>query len=514
MVKKGIFNSLKKLINKEPQFNEKSNQQIITIKEQDISTRYEENLEIFKSIFSIPKNTDVKIREFTIRSFNRRAFILFIGTMVNGNQIQNSILKPLIENDQPTGKIENIVSYPIELSRTKIGEITEDITSGNTTLFVEGDHRCYVFATTEIKGRSIEKSDNEVIVRGAKEAFNEKLFDNVGLIRKKIKNENLIVEHLVVTQRSRNDVLLVYEKDLADDKLLQSIKKRIDSIDADSVIDLSILEQYLEERPRSLFPTILNTERPDRAVSFIEEGHVVLLMSNSPNCLVLPATFWSLFHSPEDHYLRTPYGNFIRLLRFTALFISMFASGIYIALTNYHVGMIPPDLLMAIAGTRERVPFPSIIEILMMELAFELIREAGLRVPSPIGPTIGIVGALILGQAAVQANIISPIVIIVIALSGLSSFIISDTSLNFAIRISRFLIIFSAGFMGIYGMGALITLGLYYLASIQSFGVPYFAPFAPHTTSSKDLLVRPVPMKLRFRPGYIKPKDMVKQGKD
>ncbi|WP_066306826.1 spore germination protein [Bacillus sp. FJAT-29814] len=513
-MKKNIFKSIRKLFNKEPQFDEKSNQHRINLKHQDISTRYEENLEIFKTIFSFPMSCDVKIREFTIRSLNRRAFIIFIATMVDGEYIMKSILKPLIENPQPSRDIANIVSFPIEDTKTKIGAITEDITTGNTALFVEGDHQCYIFATTELKGRSIEKSDNEVIIRGAKEAFNENLFDNVGLIRKKIKNENLIVDHLVVTERSRNDVLLVYEKDLVDDKLLQAITKKLNSIDADSVIDLSILEQFLEERPRSLFPTILNTERPDRAVSFIEEGHIVLLMSNSPNCLVLPATFWAIFHSPEDHYLRTPYGNFIRLLRLVALFISMFASAFYIAITNYHVGMIPPDLLMAIAGTRERVPLPSIIEILMMELAFELIREAGLRVPSPIGPTIGIVGALILGQAAVQANIISPIVIIVIALSGLSSFIISDVSMNFAIRISRFLMIFSAGFMGMYGMEAMILLGIYYLVSLKSFGVPYFAPMTPHTTSAKDLIIRPVPMKLRFRPGYLKPKDMVRQGKD
>src|SRR5213079_609143 len=234
--------------------------------------------------------------------------------------------------------------------------------------------------------------------------------------------------------------------------------------------------QYLEERPRSLFPTILYTERPDRAASFIEEGHIVLLMTNSPSCLILPATFWAILHSPEDHYLRTPYGNFIRVLRFFALFVAMFASSFYIAITNFHVGMIPPDLLMAVAGTRERVPFPSIIEILMMEMAFELIREAGLRVPSPIGPTIGIVGALILGQAAVQANIISPIVIIVIALSGLSSFIISDVSMNFAIRMSRFLFIFAAGFLGVYGAVALFVTSLFYIVSLKSFGTPYFAP--------------------------------------
>ncbi|MCM3570969.1 spore germination protein [Neobacillus mesonae] len=511
---KSILKTLVKVLNTKPHFNEQSNQERMELKAQDISTNYEQNLENFKQIFSIPKNVDVKVREFTIRALNRHAFIIYLNTMTDIELIQKSILMPLIENEHAAGKIQDIVSFPVEKTITNIGDITENITSGITALIVDGDHQCYVFETSKVQGRSIEKSDNEVIVRGAKEAFNEKLADNMGLIRKKIKNENLIFEHFIVSKRSRNDVMLVYEKDLINHETLHSLKDKLKAIEVDSVLDLSLLEQYLEERPRSLFPTILNTERPDRAVSFIEEGHIVILMSNSPNCLVLPATFWSLFHSPEDHYLRVPYGNFIRILRLVALFISMFSSSFYIAITNYHVGMIPPDLLMAIAGARERVPFPSIIEILMMEIAFELIREAGLRVPSPIGPTIGIVGALILGQAAVQANVISPIVIIVIALSGLSSFIISDTSLNFAIRLSRFLFIFAAGFIGIYGFGALIVLGLFYLTSLKSFGVPYFAPMTPHFFSSKDLIIRHVPMKERFRPGYLKPKDMVKQRKE
>lgn len=510
----GILKRLRKLFKNEPQFNEKSNDHVIELKKQDISLDIDKNLAIFKSIFSVPDNSDIKIRELTIRALNRRAFVIYISTMTDVDQIQRSIVAPLIENGQRGNKIENIVSFPIEKTTSNIGLLTECITSGITVLFVDGDHQCYEFETSNVSGRGIEKSDNEVIVRGAKEAFNEKLADNMALIRKKIKNENLIVEVKVITKRSRNDVVLVYEKDLVNDELLQTIKNRLKSLEVDSILDLSILEQYLEERPRSLFPTILNTERPDRAVSFIEEGHIVLLMSNSPNCLVLPATFWSMFHSPEDHYLRAPYGNFIRLLRVIALFISLFSSSFYIAITNYHVGMIPPDLLMAIAGTRERVPFPSIVEILIMELAFELIREAGLRVPSPIGPTIGIVGALILGQAAVQANIISPIIIIVIALSGLSSFIISDVSMNFAIRMSRFLFVFASGVLGIYGMAALIVAGLFYVTSLKSFGTPYFAPMTPHYNSGKDSLIRTVPMKQRFRPGYLKPKDMVRKRKD
>jgi hypothetical protein len=421
-MKKKSLTSLIKNLKSEPQFNEQSNAHDIELKKQDISSNYHQNLATFKSIFSMPKNMDVKLREFTIRSLNRHAFIIYISTMVDIEHVQTAIIEQLIENKQPSGKIQDIVSFPLQRTDSNIGIITADITAGITALFVEGDTKCYLFETTKTRGRGIEKSDNEVIIKGSKEAFNEKVIDNIALIRKKIKNENLIFESKIISKRSNNSVFLVYEKDLVNDELLETIKDKIASLDVDKIIDLSILEQYLEERPRSLFPTILYTERPDRAASFIEEGHIILLMDNSPSCLVLPATFWALFHSSEDHYLRTPYGNFIRILRLIALSVAVLTSSLYIAITNFHVGMIPPDLLMAIAGSRERVPFPSMIEVLMMEVAFELIREAGLRVPSPIGPTIGIVGALILGQAAVQANVISPIVIIVIALSGLSLF--------------------------------------------------------------------------------------------
>ena len=513
MMKTKILQSLFKKRNSEPQGNEKSNQRAIELKKQKISRNHDENLQIFKELYSVPKNMDVKVRELKIGGLKRQAFIMYVTTMVKEEPIQTAIIEDLLENTDSHKGIEDIVSHPIFNTADIIGDIVKAINAGSAALFVEGDRQCYLFETTEIKSRGIESSQNEVIVKGAKEAFTEKIIDNVSLIRKKIKNENLIVESKIISKRSTNTVFLVYEKDLVNKELLQNIQERLDSIDSDTIMELSILEQYIEERPRSLFPTILYTERPDRAASFIEEGHIILLMENSPSCLILPATFWTMFHSPEDHYLRAPYGNFIRILRIIALFISMFTSSFYIAVTNFHIGMIPPDLLMAIAGARERVPFPSVIEVVIMELAFELIREAGLRVPSPIGPTIGIVGALILGQAAVQANIISPIIIIVIALSGLSSFIITDVSMNFAIRITRFLFIFVAGFMGIYGVAALFIIGLFYVVSLKSFGTSYFTPMTPRASGSKDLIVRHVPMKERLRPGYLKPKDTVKQGK-
>lgn len=511
-MKKNVLNTLFKT-RKNPESKDKSNADVAELKKQAISVDYEQNLSTFKTLYSVPDNMDVKVREFTILSTNQRAFIIFISSISDARVIQEDITEKLIRSNIPNKEIPDLCTAPFFTTETTIEKILDSINGGNTALFVDGDEQCYLFDTPNIQGRAIGKPDTEVIVKGPKESFNEKVITNISLIRKKLKNENLIIETMIIAKRSKNNVYLVYQKDLVNGELLQNVKDKLHSLDVESIVDLSILEQYIEERPRSLYPTILYSERPDRAASFIEEGHIILLMENSPSSLILPTTFWALIHSPEDHYLRTPYGNFIRILRFLALFIAMFTSSFYVAVTNFHVGMLPPDLLMAIAGTRERVPFPALFEVIMMEIAFELIREAGLRVPSPIGPTIGIVGALILGQAAVQANIISPIVIIVIALSGLSSFIISDTSMNFAIRITRFLFIFSAGFIGIYGVSALFIVGLFYLVSLKSFGIPYFAPMTPSFVSSKDLIIRHIPMKERFRPGYLKPKDMGKKGK-
>jgi len=234
-------------------------------------------------------------------------------------------------------------------------------------------------------------------------------------------------------------------------------------------------------------------------------------MENSSASLILPVTFWSYFHSPEDRYLRLVFGNFSRLVRFFAVFITLFISSIYVALTNFHFEMIPQDLLLAISSARERVPFPVPIEVLIMEFAFELIREAGLRIPSPLGPTIGIVGALILGQAAVEANIISPIIVIVAALSGLSSFAVGDVSFNYSVRITRFLFIFSSMLFGIFSLIGAFLLWVMYMTSVKSFGVPYLSPMTPHYKSGGDFLFRKAVFKEIWRPGNIRPKDIKKE---
>ncbi|RFU66397.1 spore germination protein [Peribacillus saganii] len=503
---------LKKIKTPTPNPPEVSSHGDIALKKQNIKETLDQNLKIFKYLYTVPDNVDVKIREITIPSLNRNAAILYIASISDVIDIEERILHPLLHHSDGSGKIENIVSAQTLKTAQKIEDIVNEVNGGVTALFVDGDRQCYLMEMQNFQSRSIGMAENEVVLKGPKESFTEKAIINISLVRKLIRDENLVAERTVISKRSNNGLFMLYVKDLVNDELLNEVKSRISKLDLAAVHSISFVEQLIEERKSSLFPTVLYTERPDRASAFLEEGHIVLMLDSSPACLIVPTTFWAHFHNPEEHYLRYPYGNFTRLLRFLALFIALFISPLYVAIANYHSGMIPPDLLLAIAATREKVPFPAIIEIIMMEFAFELIREAGLRVPSPIGPTIGIVGALILGQAAVQANIISPLVIIIVALGGLTSFAINDVNLNYTVRLMKFIFIFAAGILGVYGLTASFILCLFYMVSIKSFGVPYLAPYTPTYRSSEDIVTRKRIGSERFRPGYLKPKDSIKKG--
>lgn len=464
-----------------------------------------------KKLYSYPINIDFMVREFTIHMMGRNVAIFFIPSLTNTKLIDEEIIKPLILANKEIKDIPSAISLSGLREEKKISEAVNELNTGATLLLVEGMNVIYVLKTSSAAGRSVEKPQNETTLLGPKESFVERADINISLIRKKIRTEDFTVEKMTIGGRSNNEVYIIYNKELAGERVLQEVKSRIGSVQKDAVQNLGLLIQLIEDRSSSLFPTILQTERPDRAASFIEDGHVIVVMNNSPFAVVAPATFWSFYHSADDHYLRFIYGNFTRLLRMTAMFITLFMPSIYIAITNYHVEMLPMDLLLAIAGAREMVPFPAILELLLMEMAFELIREAGIRVPTPIGPTIGIVGALILGQAAVEANVVSPIVVIVVALTGLSSFAISDVNLNYAIRIARFGFLLSASLFGIFGMVGIFMVGLFYLSVVKTFGVPYLAPLTPKYKSSNDTLFRRLLKNEKLRPAFVKTKDLTKE---
>lgn len=476
------------------------------------------DLEELKNIFFYPKNKDFIIRPLHIKALDVDGFILYLEGSACINTIVSNVITPLIEDANKEiskniieGIINKIILTKDAEKISSISEITTSIIKGNALLLIENSKEAISISTTEFEHRSIERPVNENTIKGPKEAFVESAVVNRSLIRKHIKYENLVTESIELGEKSKNDIYMMYVEGVVDPELVENIRNRINDIKSDSVSNISMLEEFIEERSYSLIPTLLYTERPDRASAFLNEGHVVMLIDGSPACLIAPVTFWSFFHTAEDHYERWIYGNFIRIIRLFAVLISLLVPGLYIAMSNFHAEMIPSDLAVSIAAAREVLPFPIIVEVLLMEIAFELIREAGVRIPTTIGPTIGIVGALILGQAAVEANIISPILVIIVSITGLSSFALPDISLSYAIRISRFLFLVAGAFMGFLGISLLLTASLVYIININSFGVPFMSPVAPYYPSSHDSLTRAPIWKQILRPSNISKIDSVRR---
>ncbi|MGN7387939.1 spore germination protein [Sporosarcina sp. SAFN-015] len=469
----------------------------------------EMNVNLIKEAFSYPTNQSLKIRNISILQGAKKGVIVFLEGTVDKTTVEAYIVEPLLSAaDLPkdesgmTDVADRVFVATGTKKLAKLDDAVNDLLGGNTLILLEEEQTVLSVATAGFENRSVTEPTVENVVRGPKESFNESMLVNQSLIRKQIKDSRLVSESMTVGNSALKEISIMYIKDVADEELLNEVKKKIGEIESDVVQNLSILEQYVESRTYSIVPSTLLTERPDRACSFLLDGHIVLLMNSSPYALVVPVTFWSLFHTIEDQYLRWAYANFIRVISVIAIFIALYTPAIYLAVSTFHIEMLPPDLLFAIAATREVVPVPVLWEIILLEIVFEILREAGIRIPSVIGPTIGIVGALILGQAAVQANLVSPILVIVVAITGLSSFVIQDVNLGFMIRILRFAFIFIANFIGFFGIFLATACLFTYMVSLKSYNVPFFAPFAPYFRSPKGLIFRPPVWKQVLLPFY------------
>jgi spore germination protein KA len=478
-------------------------------REQSFSGDLEMNIRLVKEAFSYPTNISLKLRNISIQQGRKKCVIVFLEGTVDTKTVEDYIIGPLLKiTDIPEDEDgKSIVAGSVLVAtgtkqRKKLEDAVTDLLGGSTIILFEGEHVAIAVETAGYENRSVTEPTVENVVRGPKESFNESMFVNQSLIRKQIKDSRLICELNTVGNNTLKEVSIMYIKGVVDEELLNEVKEKINGIESDLIQNLSILEQYIESRPYSLVPSTLLTERPDRACSFLLDGHIVLLMNSSPYALVVPVTFWSLFHTVEDKYLRWAYANFIRVISVISIFIALYVPAIYLAVSTFHVEMLPPDLLFAIAATREVVPIPVLWEIILLEIVFEILREAGIRIPSVIGPTIGIVGALVLGQAAVQANLVSPILVIIVAITGLSSFVIQDLNLSFTVRILRFAFIFIANFMGFFGIFLATACLVAYMVSLKSFNVPFFAPFAPYFRSPKGLIFRPQVWKQALLPFY------------
>lgn len=485
-----------------------------------ISKKLIDNANQLKKVFNASHNMDFHARVIYIKALKSDGMLFFIEGMINSDVFEKKILYPLTQSEcEELGKdkvnelIKKVILTKHAIRVTTIEECVRELINGNTILFIQSICEAVSMSSIGFEHRAVSKPVNENTLKGPKEAFVESSAVNRSLIRKQIRDEKLMTDILALGKKSVTHVSVMYIQDIANPQLVEDVKDRIKVITADSVQNIEILEQHIEERPYSLIPTVLYTERPDRAAAFLLEGHIVLIMDNSPACLVAPVTFWSFFHTGEDMYERWMFGNITRIIRIFSFLLAITTPALYIGITNFHQEMIPSDLVLAIAGSRETLPMPAITEVILMEAAFELIREAGVRIPTTIGPTIGIVGALILGQAAVQANIVSPMLVIIVSITGLASFAIPEISFSYVVRILKFSIIFCSAFLGFLGIAAFFTAAAVYLVGITSFGVPFFSPYTPHYRSSKDTFLRSVIRKQWVRPTNLKPQDEIRADK-
>lgn len=504
-------------------------------KNQSVFSNTEVNLDYIKSLYNTMINSDIKIREFTLNARGKQynSFLVFIDGMVDSKLVNDFVLNPLmlrnqsnlfdgaqnqvistaITNNISVKKVKkfNLAEYILnslmpqnDVSQKKdFKEITNEINSGNCALFIDTLDTVFCIDVKGFKQRSVDKPNNEILIRGAQEAFTENLRTNTSMIRRIVNNENLIIENFRLGKITQTNCSICYIKNIAPEELIAEVKYRINNLDVDSILSSGELEQLISDNNKSTLPQVIATERPDKTSQHLMDGRVAIILNGTPYILVVPGTFVDFLSSPEDVNLKYKFSNMLRFVRILALTVTLLLPGLYISITNYHQELIPTELLFAIISSRLEVPFPVIIEILIMEVSFELIREAGLRVPSPVGPTIGIVGALILGEAAVSANIVSPILIIIVALTGISSFAIPDYSLGFYMRYHRFgyiLLGYAAGFLGI-GLGIFINLCL--LCNLKSFGAPYItaSPKADRKTMHQILLA-PI-WKRENRPGFL-----------
>lgn len=503
------------------------------------------NLEYVKSKYNTLINSDILIREFTINARNKqyKAFLLYIDGMVDSELMNNFVIKPLmmrnknnLYNGDQSKVIAEAVTNNITVRKVKKFDMVEylfnclipqntvekvedfeklfsDINAGNCGLFVDTINIAFDIDIKGFQQRSIDSPNNEIVIKGSQEAFVENLRTNTSLLRRIVNNENLIIENVEVGKVTKTKCAVCYLQNITNLDLVAEVKYRLNNLAIDSLLSAGQLEQLISDSNEFGIPEMMSTERPDKCAKYMLQGRIIVIVNGTPYALILPATLIDFMTSPEDTNLKVNFSNFLRGIRFLGAFLTLLLPGIYIAITSFHQEILPTELLFSILASRENVPFPVIVEILIMEISFELIREAGLRVPSPIGPTIGIVGALVLGQAAVSASIVSPILIIIVAITGIASFTIPDFSFGFHLRYFRFVFIllgYMAGFLGI-GIGIFVYISI--LCSLKSFGVSFTAPLAPLSNLKGNGYFLPPAWKREYRPSYVAPQKMKREEK-
>jgi spore germination protein KA len=465
-----------------------------TISADRISMNLEMNLHEIK--VALGSSSDLVFKRFTLDGIQAAA--VYVDGLIDKHIVHDLLFDSFfsLTFDTPSKspleqiKHDGLSSINVQSMHT-LNDVVLAILSGNTILLLEQSDEVLSYETCGGEVRPVTEPSSQIVIRGPKDGFNESLGTNIALVRRRIRNPNLWLETMKVGSVTHTEVAIMYLNGTAKQEVIDEVRRRLQQIDYESILESGYIENLIEEQTYTPFPTLFNTERPDTVAAHILEGRIAVFVDGTPFVLVAPTTFFMFFQSAEDYYHRTDVSSGIRLLRYISLFISMFGPSIYIASITFHQEMIPTPLLLSLASQRESVPFPALVEALIMEVSFEILREAGIRMPRAIGQAVSIVGALVLGQAAVQAGIVSSAMVIVVALTGISSFTTPSFNAALSIRLLRFTVMFFSAFLGFFGIAMFSILLAAHMCGLRSFGEPYLSPLTPlRANELKDTFVR------------------------
>ncbi|NLY43367.1 MAG: spore germination protein [Clostridiaceae bacterium] len=459
---------------------------------------------------------DVIIREFALGESSQVKFIIaFVEGLVEKEVISTHVLKSLMTEVKKVDLNKRITSHGMvkilkenllsacEVNETKnYLETIHAILSGNTVLYIDGNDTAIIIDTKGWEQRGIEEPDTESVVRGPREGFSETLRNNTALLRRKIKNPNLKFEVFRLGEQTQTDICICYIKGIAREDIIDTVKRRINNINTDAILESGYIEEFIEDAPLSIFPTVGNSEKPDVVAAKLLEGRVAILCDGTPFVLTVPYLFMESLQASEDYYARPIFSSIVRLLRLLALAITTFLPAFYVALVAFHQNVIPFKLLLTIASSREGIPFSPFMEALLMGIIFELLREAGVRMPRPIGQAISIVGALVLGEASVEAGLVSDLMVIITAITAITSFVLPP--LGGTVPMIRIALLIGANVLGLVGLGLIAVVFIIHLCTIRSFGVPYMSPFSPLSKEElKDSVIRVPIWEMLTRPRLL-----------
>lgn len=452
-----------------------------------LSSRLKENIDSFRTILN--QSSDIVFYPFTLFD-SRSACVIYCEGMVDSQHVDSHILEPLTKArmtriqsaDRKLNTVQLAMQY-VTVSESKIfgtlGQGIDNLMVGYVVLLVDGDSTAIGFSVIKRRDRAIEEPNTEAVIRGPREGFTENIGTCVSLVRRRLPIPDLVIESQKIGLYSRTDVVVCYIKGLIDPEVLDELYSRLDRIEVDSVIDSGYLEEFIEDSPYSPFPQIQNTERPDVVAAALLEGKFAILTDGSPFALLAPINLWQALQAAEDYYERYIIVSALRLLRYLFLNFALFLPALYVAVTTFHPEMLPTKLLLSVAASREVTPLPAVAEALIMEITFEALREAGVRLPKTVGSAISIVGALVIGQAAVAAGIASAPMVIIVSITGIASFCIPRFNFAISIRLLRFPLIILAGTIGLFGIVTGLLAIAIHLSTLRSFGKPYLAPVSP-----------------------------------